>query len=437
MKILSMIEATTVTGPAKNLLNFCRLLRSPGFCRDGVPQIEVSIVTFDRVAGNGDATANSFVAAARDSGITVDVITERFRFDRGVIQQLRDIVARRAPDIIQTHMIKSHFLIKASGLGKKNPWVAYHHGYTTTDLKMQFYNQLNRWSLPSADLVITVCGEFAKQLTASGVQKDRIRVSHNSVKAPRIISSDEKLSLRESFGISGDEKILLAVGRLSREKGHADLIESIAFLRTAEPDLNFRLLIVGEGPEHANLARAVTERNIDSHVVFVGHVGDVAPFYSIADVLALPSHSEGSPNVLLEAMAAGLPVVATSVGGVPEIATSEVNALLVPARDPSAFAEALRRVLTEVELACTLSSKAVTRAGEFSPESHAQSLIQIYQELVSVPGALATASFAQRDKNKSIDLPHVIANRAFNSQRLFDPVATAPGSDTARGTDTI
>ena len=248
MKILSIIEATTVTGPAKNLLNFCRLLRSPQFCRDGVPQVEVSIVTFDRVAGKGNSTANAFVAAARDAGITIDVITERFRFDRAVIKQLRDIVARRSPDVIQSHMIKSHFLVKLSGLGKQYPWIAYHHGYTSTDLKMKFYNQLNRWSLPSADRVIAVCGEFAKQLTASGVQKDRIRVSHNSVKAPRIISSDEKLSLRERFGIADDERVLLAVGRLSREKGHADLIESVALLHTAEPDLKFKLLIVGDGP---------------------------------------------------------------------------------------------------------------------------------------------------------------------------------------------
>ena len=390
MKILSIIEATTVTGPAKNLLDFCRLLRSPEFCRDGVPQIEVSIVTFDRVVGNGDSTPNAFVAAARDSGITLDIITERFRFDRAVIKQLRDIVARRAPDVIQTHMIKSHFLVKLSGLGKQYPWMAYHHGYTTTDLKMQFYNQLNRWSLPSADLVIAVCGEFAKQLAASGVQKDRIRVSHNSVSPPRIISSHEQQTLRERFGIAADEKVVLAVGRLSREKGHADLIESVALLFETRPDLKFKLMIVGEGPEQANLSRAVTERKLESHVVFVGHVGDVAPFYAIADVLALPSHSEGSPNVLLEAMAAGLPVVATSVGGVPEIATSEVNALLVPGRDRAAFAEALRRALTQLDLARTLKSNAVSRARDFSVESHTRSLIEIYQELIKATGAQAS-----------------------------------------------
>ncbi|MFY9619526.1 MAG: glycosyltransferase [Pyrinomonadaceae bacterium] len=422
MKILSIIEATTVTGPAKNLLNLCRLLRSPEFCRDGVPQIEISIVTFDRVAGNGNATANAFVAAARDSGITVDVITERFRFDRAVIKQLRDIVAERAPDVIQTHMIKSHFLVKLSGLGKQYSWIAYHHGYTSTDLKMLFYNQLNRWSLPSADRVIAVCGEFAKQLTASGVSKDRIRVSHNSVKSPRIISSDEQQTLRERLGIASDEKVLLAVGRLSREKGHADLIESVGLLRTAEPDLKFKLLIVGQGPEQANLSRAVTEINLESHVVFVGHVADVAPFYAIADVLTLPSHSEGSPNVLLEAMAAGLPIVATSVGGVPEIATNQMDALLVPPRDPAAFAEALRRTLTELELARTLKSNALARAGEFSPESRAHSLIQIYQELVSVARPIENGSHRRRG------LPDPVATTTPRGMPARGP-RIAPGTD--------
>jgi glycosyltransferase involved in cell wall biosynthesis len=405
MKILSIIEATTVTGPAKNLLNFCRLLGSPEFCRDGVPQIEVSIVTFERDAGNGGTVApNAFVTAAREQGVTLDVIRERFRFDTRALSQLHEIVQRRQPDIIQTHMIKSHFLIKLSGLGKKYPWMAYHHGYTTTDLKMQFYNRLNRWSLPSANLVIAVCGAFAKQLTRSGVQEDRIRVSHNSVKAPRIISSDEQQTLRGGLGVAGDEKVMLAVGRLSREKGHADLIESIALLRMAEPDLKFKLLIVGDGPEQANLTQAVSERNLESHVVFVGHVTDVAPFYAIADLLALPSHSEGSPNVLLEAMAAGLPIVAASVGGVPEIATNEGDALLVAARDPSAFAVALRRALTEPELAWKLQNNAIARARDFSPESHARSLIEIYQELLSVTQAEASGSDAQRYRHDAVTI---------------------------------
>jgi len=403
IKLLSLIEATTVIGPAKNLLDFCRLSRSPEFSREGIPRVEVSIVTFDRVGdrasagANGDAAPNAFVAAARDAGVTVDVIHERFRFDTRVNAKLREIVDQRAPDIIQTHMIKSHFLIKLTGLGKEYPWIAVHHGYTSTDLKMRVYNHLNRWSLPSAELVITVCDAFAKQLVSTGVRSDRIRVSHNSVVAPRIISLDERRLLREKYGVASDEKIVLAVGRLSREKGHADLIESMSLLRKLAPELKFKLLIVGEGPEQASLEIAIAERHLKAHVVFVGHVSNVAPFYAIADVLALPSHSEGSPNVLLEAMAAGVPVVATSVGGVPEIATTEENALLVASHDPQTFASAMQRMLSDETLAKTLTANAKCRvATDFSPESHARSLIKIYEAVTeSRRVGIASGSFAQ------------------------------------------
>lgn len=446
IRILAIIEATTVIGPAKNLLSFCRLVHSPEFCPDGTARVEVSIVTFERVAETGaESRPNEFVAAARAQGVTVDVIRERFRFDPRALTELREIVERRRPVIIQTHMIKSHFLVKASGLGKKYPWIAYHHGYTTTDLKMQFYNQLNRWSLPSADIVITVCGEFAKQLAAAGVQQDRLRVRHNSVLPPRDVSVAEKQALRQKYGIAKDEKAVLAVGRLSREKGHADLIESVALLRAAEPNLKFKLLIVGEGPEQTNLTRAITERQLESQIVFVGPVSDVAPFYASADLLALPSHSEGSPNVLLEAMAAGLPVVATSVGGVPEIATNEKDALLVPAREPNAFAEALRRALKDAELARILRDTAIARAQEFAPDSYARSLVKIYGELVSGPEAPVSEPADQGSHSGSplgvVDatpsLTQLTGSQPPNhliekSAGAAEQVAIARGSDTMR-----
>jgi glycosyltransferase involved in cell wall biosynthesis len=387
IKLLCLMEATTVTGPAKNLLNFCRLMRSPEFATHGAPPVEVAIVTFDRARddadnGNNQCAPNAFVAAARGAGIAIEVIPERFRFDTRVIAALREIVDRRAPDIVQTHMVKSHFLFKLAGLGKKYPWIAYHHGYTTTNLKMQFYNQLNRWTLPSANVVITVCEDFAKQLSRAGVRKSRIVVNHNSVDAPRNVTSEERQTLRDKLGIAADERILVAVGRLSKEKGHAELLESIAILREANASLKFKLLIVGEGPEQAGLQSTVEARALTSNVIFVGQVDDIAPFYAITDVLALPSHSEGSPNVLLEGMAAGLPVVATRVGGVPEIVVPEESALVVPARDPQQFAAALHRVLTQPEFARTLSANAMARVADFSSEAYALSLIRVYHRLM-------------------------------------------------------
>jgi glycosyltransferase involved in cell wall biosynthesis len=124
-------------------------------------------------------------------------------------------------------------------------------------------------------------------------------------------------------------------------------------------------------------------------VIFAGQSNDVAPFYATADVFALPSHSEGSPYVLLEAMAAGVPFVATEVGGVPEIVTDEESALLVPVRDEAAMARALARLLSDRELARSLTSKASALAAtRHAPETYLRSLARLYREVVSTRAAL-------------------------------------------------
>jgi glycosyltransferase involved in cell wall biosynthesis len=395
IKLLAMMEATTVTGPAKLLIEFCRVAREGGAALSGLPRVEASIVTFQRgraafeTAQNGDAprdadAPNEFVAAARAAGVEVDVIRERFRFDAGVVGQLRRAVERRAPDIVETHMIKSHFLTLGAGLAKRRRWVAYHHGYTTTDAKMRVYNRLNRLTLPRASRVITVCGPFARQLSGAGVRPEKISVVHSSIAAPRATSAREVSELKMKLGVNEGERVVLAVGRLSREKGHAELVHALGRLRREARGIEFKLIVVGEGPERGRVEAAAESAGLSDRVVFAGHASDVRPFYALADVLALPSHSEGSPLVLLEAMAAGVPVVATAVGGVPEVATDGETALLVPPQDPSAFADALARVLADATLARSLSGKAAAHVAErFSPEARARSLVQIYAALVS------------------------------------------------------
>ena len=387
VKLLAVIEATTVTGPAKNLLAFCRRAAA-GPVGEGLPRVEATIVTFERAGA--DRAPNAFVDAARDAGLETEVLRERFRFDTRVVGELRRVVERRAPDLLQTHMVKSHFFARLSGLGRRLPWVAYHHGYTTTDLKMRAYNQLNRWSLPSAARVVTVCGPFAEQLARTGVKRERIRVLHNSVVAPAAPPAAEVAALRARLGLGEGEKVLLAVGRLSREKGHADLVRAVARLRATGPGVDFKLVILGEGPERAAVEEEARRLGVFESIVFAGHAPDVRPFYALADALALPSHSEGSPNVLLEAMAAGVAVAATRVGGVPEIASDEETALLVPARDPDALAAAFGRLLSDRTLARELAARARGHVlAHFSPEAYARALVGIYTELV--PGASARA----------------------------------------------
>ena len=398
IRLLALMEATTVTGPAKLLIEFCRQARA--LAEAGAPRVEASVVTFHRAPADGTdngrweaAAPNRFVEAARGAGVVVDVIEERFRFDPGVLGQLRRIVERRAPDVVETHMIKSHLLVRLSGVALRRPWVAFHHGYTTTDLKMRLYNQVNRLTLPAATRVATVCGPFARQLERAGVRPERIFVRHSSVAAGPRPGDAEVRELRSRLGVAESERVILSVGRLSREKGHADLVQSLARLARLHPALGFKAVIVGDGPERARVEAEAASAGVGDRMVFAGHADDVRPFYAAADVLALPSHSEGSPLVLLEAMAAGVPVVATDVGGVPEVAADGETALLVPARDARAFAAALARVLSDPKLAHALAETASARvAADFSSEARARALINFYSRLVERRPAFRTSA---------------------------------------------
>ncbi len=323
--------------------------------------------------------------AARDLKLEVEIIPERRRFDFSAISALRRVIELQKPDLVVTHSVKSHFLLWRSQLWREYPWVAFHHGYTTTDLKMRAYNWLDRWSLPNADRLVTVCHAFARELARRGVPLEKISVRHNSVRPrPKIATSDVQ-SFKKRLGVASDERIVLTVGRMSREKAHIDLLDAYKRLRVANPDISSKLVIVGDGPERGRLEAAADAHGFSERVIFAGQISEVQLFYAAADVFALPSHSEGSPNVLLEAMAASLPIVATAVGGVPEIVENNESALLVPANDPQAMAAAIVRLLTDQDLAERLTNNSTALiANQFTPEKYVRALVEIYGEVINL-----------------------------------------------------
>jgi glycosyltransferase involved in cell wall biosynthesis len=385
IKLVALIEALSVNAVAKNMLEFQRALGELG---EGAPPVQTSFVTFDRSGRPQNESQNEFVRAAREDGLEIDVIPERGRFDLRVLPALREIINRRAPDIIVTHQVKSHFLMKVSRLNKQYPWVAFHHGYTATDRKMRAYNHLNRWSLPTADKVVTVCNAFARDLEAAGIRRDHLHVQHNAIRRGREVSKEEVTQLRQRLGAAPDERIVLSVGRLSREKAQVDLIAAFKHLDAIDNSNRARLIFVGDGPERQRLETKAASLGISQRVVFTGEVNDVQPFYAAADVMVLPSHSEGSPYVLLEAMAANLAIVATAVGGVPEMVEDQKSALLVPASDPQAMAIAIDCILSDPELASRLTATASALiATIYSPVTYLHSLVKVYRDLIDTSSA--------------------------------------------------
>ena len=384
IRLLVILEGDTVTGPAKNLLEFCRVARE---LKQG-PLVEMSLVLFERQeAATGaahPAGCNQLAQEARRSGIPVHCIPEGFTFDWRVLGALNRVIASHDPDVIQTHGFKSHLLVRASSARTGRAWVAFHHGYTRSTRKRELLAQLDRWSLQAPSQVVTVSQAFARQLGARGVAAGRIMVLHNAIDPDWCRDSEGRDSAASRLfpGKRAEERVVLAVGRLSREKAFPDLVAAVARLKQTRPDLSFRLVIVGEGLERNNIAEAVRRAGLEHQVYLAGHVNDVRPYYRAADLLAISSWSEGSPNALLEAMAAGVPVVSTEVGGIPEIVSHRQTAFLVPSQDPEALAGGIGLMLSDRVLAGNIAGRARELIhSQYSPLSRTQCLVRLYERL--------------------------------------------------------
>jgi glycosyltransferase involved in cell wall biosynthesis len=351
LRLLAILEANTTTGPAKNLLQFANCARS-----QSDPRVEVAIALFER-----RGAPNLLRDIAAQSGIPAYPILEERRFDRAVIPQIRAAIEHYRADVIQSHSVKSHFLVRAGGLDRMAPWVAFHHGYTWPDLRMRFYNQLDRWSLRGARRVLTVSRPFREELVARGVDPDRITVVHNAIDPiwGTRATPEQRLETRARLGIEPGRKVVLTVGRLSLEKDHATLLRAFHGLHlkggaTPRP----HLVLVGDGPERQRILDMARSLGLSGSVTLTGQVPTAEPFYGVADVAVLSSRSEGSPNALLEAMAAGVPVVATAVGGVPEMVSHLESAYLVEPGDAKAMASGIESVMTDEGLASKLAERA-------------------------------------------------------------------------------
>lgn len=201
-----------------------------------------------------------------------------------------------------------------------------------------------REGLQQAATVITVSAALKERVVKLGVEDERVAVQHNGVDGSRFFLRDRK-EMRDKLGLAQDLKIFCAVGRLSHEKGGDVLLNAIKALRD-QNKTNFLLTLVGNGAMEAELKAQAQALGIEEYVRFCGERShqEIPMWISACDVLCLPSRREGCPNVVLEALACGRPVVAARVGGVPELLNA-CNGLMVPSEDPKALASGLDMAL--------------------------------------------------------------------------------------------
>jgi glycosyltransferase involved in cell wall biosynthesis len=215
-----------------------------------------------------------------------------------------------------------------------------------------------------------------------GLPAARVEVIPNSVELSRFAPSDpaQLAALRRELGIGAADRVITTVGRLDPPKGHRFLLEALVEVRRRVPGV--RLLIVGDGPSRANLEVQACEHGVSDRVVFAGVRGDIPAILGLSEVFVLPTLSEGLPLTVLEAMAAGVPPVASRIGPTEEIVESGHTGVLVEPREPKPLAEAITRLLLAPAEARAIGARARAQVeARFSARRCAEALGALYVKL--------------------------------------------------------
>lgn len=253
------------------------------------------------------------------------------------------------------------------------------HGFSRFSRKRRF---ICRLLARVTDLSLAVSQGVKDYLVEQiGLDPAKVRVMHNGVDLARIHRHRPRAEVRRELGLAEGVQAVGLVARLDHwGKGHREFFTALANLKDRYP---VEGLIIGGGRREAEMRHLAAEMGLTGRVHFLGQRDDVPDLLAALDIFVLPSHSEGVSLALLEAMAAGLPVIASRVGGLPEVVTDGDNGLLIPPKDPEALAAALARLLDNPALAQKLGENARRQVQEnFSLDRLGREINEIYRELL-------------------------------------------------------
>lgn len=280
--------------------------------------------------------------------------------DPRAVLRARKLIQELQPDIVHTHLLRADLMGGAAARWAGVPVVV-----STVYAMGEFRRQHRR----KADRLLDVaCSRLATHTIAVSqavaddlvgrmrVDPEDLTVIHTGIEAPPAVEASAVAAMRRSWGVDETTPVVLTIARLSYEKGVDTLIDVAAVLHPTNPAIRF--VVIGEGKDRAALAEKIDQLGLKDVVKLVGFSPDVWPALAAADVVCIPSKAEGMPNVLLEAMAMVRPIVASRVGGIPEVIESNINGILTEPDRIADLAKAISRLVGDVALRTRLGDAA-------------------------------------------------------------------------------
>lgn len=308
------------------------------------------------------------VAAFRDgflkeemvnAGVPVHVLNRRSGIDMRLTLKLIDLIGRYRVRVVNTHHFVSLFYAFWASRWKRVPLMHTEHSRWEMETLKPIWNYWFKFFLSRIEMGTAVSNEaFLHLLRVYSIDRERCARVPNGVDLKLFKPAQTARITRASLGLSTDDIVIGSVGNLRREKNQELLIKAMRIIKDQYKGRPIKAVLVGDGPRRSDLEKCANELGVGDMIILLGFRGDVPTLYSIFDIYSLTSRYEGLPLTVLEAMAAGLPVVGTAVLGIRELIRNNENGILVPDNDPSRLAEAIWNLIESSKLRNFLSENA-------------------------------------------------------------------------------
>ncbi len=366
--VLIIYASPALSGPGKGILQFIRHAKS---------SFDYRLASFIREAG----VDSEFSEIAKKRGANYTPIIQKGALDVRLFSQVRTMCGERRVNIIQTHGYKGHVIALVLSKVLRIKWIAWAHGWTNENAKVRLYNKIERFCLKRADVAVAVSPALHETIHRIRGEKRKTHMILNAVDEGELSYDIGGDGVRQKHGVNAQDVVIGCFGRFSPEKGQEVLLESVALVLPECPEI--KVMLVGEGQERNKLEVMANHLGISNAIVFCGYQQAMQDYYEAADIVILPSHSEGLPNVVLEAMMSKRAVISTDVGGVKEIISDGENGWIVPPGNFKAMANALKIVVINVELRKQVAEKGYySLYPKFSPQKRAKKILSIYNDLL-------------------------------------------------------